>query len=229
MVWAPPLLTTRTEPGSDLSTASRRAGGACCSAEIGTKPRSPPRGADCGSSEKSAARSPKATPAFRRSISIWIFAAASCGVFASSPVRLAISASRTGVTAICAMWYESSARLNCALLALKKSVISWSVMVTLEVTSRSITFWVSRSRRNASRMSAAVRLRAARLFSNASGVMLLLPWSKALSTSVSASSIFSSRAFATSSSWTISSLRSPSLAVVTSSSDGVALSCAARR
>ena len=229
MVWAPLLLTTRTEPGSDFSTASRRAGGACCSAEIGTKPRSPPRGADCGSSEKSAARSPNATPSFRRVISICVFATASCGVLASLPVRLATSASATGVTAICAMWYASSGRLNCALLALKKSVTSWSVTVTLVTTSRSTTFCASMSRRSASRMSAAVRPRAARLFSKASGVMFFLPSSNALSTSVSASSIFSARALSISSSCTISSLSSPSLAEETSSSAGAASACAVRR
>ena len=51
MVWAPPWLTSFTVPGFDFSTASRNAGGACASAEIGTKPRSPPRCADSGSSE----------------------------------------------------------------------------------------------------------------------------------------------------------------------------------
>ena len=37
--------------GFDLSAASRKAGGAWASAEIGTKPRSPPRCADSPSSE----------------------------------------------------------------------------------------------------------------------------------------------------------------------------------
>ena len=35
----------RTDPGVVFSTASRKAGGACCSADSGMKPRSPPRGA----------------------------------------------------------------------------------------------------------------------------------------------------------------------------------------
>ena len=51
MVWAPPWLTSFTVPGFDFSAASRSAGGAWASAEIGTKPRSPPRWADSGSSE----------------------------------------------------------------------------------------------------------------------------------------------------------------------------------
>ena len=42
---------TLTDPAGLLSTASRSCGGACLSAETGTSPKSPPRGAELGSSE----------------------------------------------------------------------------------------------------------------------------------------------------------------------------------
>ena len=79
-------------------------------------------------------------PPLSFSISMADFWAAASAVVASSPVRLARRGSRTAVMTICATRYASSARLNCARLALKKSVISLSLTATFPVTSRSSTF-----------------------------------------------------------------------------------------
>ena len=54
---APPALTTLTDPGDNFNTTSLNCGGARFRAERGMNPRSPPRGAVSGSSEKSLARS----------------------------------------------------------------------------------------------------------------------------------------------------------------------------
>ena len=45
------IVTTDTVPGALFNTAPRNDGGACISLDMGTNPRSPPRGAVAGSSE----------------------------------------------------------------------------------------------------------------------------------------------------------------------------------